>query len=195
MITHKNKLVSLAALIGLLVSAPAAFAQVFNLSFTSGGVSAYGSVSLTAGVATAGSITITGAALNGVFALVPVPAITNSGPGVETISNPNGDFVTFDNLTSPSANPALNSNGLAFASGYLGLDGSGRPEYESLINLWGNGPGSYSLFEGKKTNTEQVYVTYNGTADFQAIPEPSTYAAILGTAALGFVAMRRRRAA
>ena len=150
----------------------------------SGSVSATGTIDETGGIATSGSITLTGAALNGTFGL-----ITNT----PEIVDPDGENLTIDTVFNPSQNPVVSSTGLGFASGYIGVAGNGYPEYANALNLWGNSPGNYSLFEGSGPKGSNIYVTYNGSMSVEAIPEPSTYAAILGAACLGFSVIRRKR--
>ncbi len=71
---------------------------------------------------------------------------------------------------------------------FYGLDG-GTPEYNTLINLWGNSPGSYGMFIGEANpadlepdgtlipgrDPQWVYVfDESGTLSLTPVPEPSS---------------------
>lgn len=179
--TRKFSVFSGAALLLLLAPAPAALAQSFDFTFTDGGVNATGSFDATAGIVTDGSLTLTGAAVNGTFTLAAPP----------TVRGLDGTDIIFDNQFSQSMNPALDSGGLGF--GMTEIDSA---HYDYVLNIWGNGPNNYSLFLAGQLpdGTGHVYQEYDGgTFSFTQVPEPSTYAAVVGAAALGFAAIRRRR--
>jgi hypothetical protein len=181
MSTHRFSAFSGAALLLLLALAPAALAQTFDFTFTDGGVSATGSFDVTAGIVTDGSLTLTGAAVNGTFALAAPP----------TVRGLDGTDIIFDNQFSPTQNPTLDGGGLGF-----GMTEIDPAHYDYVLNLWGNSANNYSLFEAGKLpdGTGHVYQEYDGgTLSFSQVPEPSTYAVIIGAAALGFAAIRRRR--
>jgi hypothetical protein len=171
--------------IGLLAVAPVALAQTYDFAFTDlvHGVSATGMIDTTGGLATIGSITISGAALDGTFDLVqPQPTSVRGGDGTDII---------FNNLVLSSGNPMLDSGGLGFAGGQRDIS-----HFDYVVNLYGNGPGNYGLFEAGSLSdgTGHVYVGYDGgTLSLTAIPEPSTYAAILGLVSLGFAVVYRRK--
>jgi hypothetical protein len=57
-------------------------------------------------------------------------------------------------------------------------------------NLWGTGPGSYSLYESQGSYNYPIQTT--GTLSIAAAPEPSTWAMLgLGFVSLGVVGRRR----
>ena len=79
---------------------------------------------------------------------------------------------------------------------YWGLGfGSGQYDswhYNSLANLWGNSPDSYSLFVGEAgthangvVDNEFVYFQDNGSMTITAVPEPGTL--LNGILAFGLV--------
>jgi len=180
-----------AALLVLLATAPVARAQDFTFDFN-GGVSAVVEVdNLSGNVVTLGNITVTGAALNGTFGMA---ILENFDPGTNTwsVEPSGGSTIQFDNQIL-SGNPILSNWGLGFSSSSTGSNPSTDPNPLYALNVWGNGDGSYSLFEGG--NNHNLYAEYVGGAlvSVSPIPEPSTFAAILGAACLGFAVIRRRR--
>ena len=64
------------------------------------------------------------------------------------VRNQDGDVITYDTVANPLSDPIFDGTGVCFASGFYGYDG-GTPEYNALINIWGNGPGSYGMFIGE----------------------------------------------
>jgi hypothetical protein len=178
-----------AALLVALIASPSALSQSFTFDFTSAGMTAVGTFEVTDGVAMDGTINVSGVPIEA----TPGTFTTAAGtliPGTGVITDPNGDDLTFDNVVSLSQNPLLNGNGLAFASGHIANN-----EYQTAINLFGNGPGSYGLFVGMGPG-EYVYNQSNGPLIVTEIPEPSIYAAVIGAAALAlaFTCGRRRTA-
>jgi len=193
------------AFVLLLVLASSAHAQVFDFAFTSSGMKATGTIDIVSGVAQSGTINVTG---------VPVEAdpstlITAAGsllPGSGAVENHNGDVLTYDNLVNFSNDPILTGNGLVFVAGQYG-----PTHYNTLIGLnggdaYGNlSPGEYTLFVGEALldgngnviAPEYVYHWDSafGSLSLTAIPEPATYAAVFGLAALGLAAIRRRKIA
>jgi hypothetical protein len=127
---------------------------VINFSFVINTTeTAYGSVSVTdqgGGVwlATSGSLTITGGADVGTWSLIA------GGPGV-TLS-PLGRF-DYDNLITPSANPALDVDGLLF--------GTTTEE----INVWGNSANNYSFYDATSAGYGSQ-ITATGSFSFQPAP-------------------------
>ena len=194
-----------AAVLMLLASAPAAFAQTYDFTFTSGGMDATGTITVVGGVAQSGSINVTGIPIEA----DPSMLISASGallPGSGAAQNHNGDNLPYDNLVNFANNPILTGNGIDFVSGQYG-----PTHYNTLIGLWGgdvNGnpvPNEYTLFVGEAEldgngnvipgENEYVYTDNSGSLTLTTVPEPSTDALILGALAAGFVAMRRRVAA
>lgn len=178
-----------AALLALLLPAPLALAQTLNFTFTdnSSNVLAFGSLDVSGNVVTSGSATV-----NGIDGFVPGTFNLVSPSPVRALD---GTDIIFNNLITPSQNPTLDSGGLGFAEGYLSAG-----HYNYVLNLWGNSPDNYTLFEageltGGPTPTGYVYKGVNGTMNLASIPEPATYAAVLGFATLGVAAVRRRKLA
>jgi len=206
-----NSLLKWAVLAGagaLLVSSPAAVAAIetYDFTFTSSGMDATGTLTLDNGVATLGSINVTGVPLEA----SPTTLITTGGSllqanGATDARNHDGDVITYDNLVNLANDPVLNGNGLGFGSGQYG-PGS----YNTLINIWGNSPGSYTLFVAEAQldssgnvvgDPQWVYASNNGSLILTAIsiPEPSAWTSpfvlsALAVGPVGFVAFRRRRA-
>ena len=189
---HRRSLPFWTVLLSLLVSAPAV-AQSFNFTFTDSAdqVSAFGSISVTNGVATVGSITVSGPStyFNETLSLAtlvsPVTTVTDAI---------GGDNESFDNLVYPTTNPVFNGNGLGFVSSTTG--NNSNPNY--WVNLWGNSPDSYTLFEAGNdpsvaNGQNHVYAGLNGTLTLTEIPEPSSLAALMGLTTLGFAGFRRFR--
>lgn len=184
--TLRNSRALLAAVL-ILVAAPAGFSQTFDVSFLDGSVSAFGSVDVVAGIATSGSITVAGDPfLSAAYALVsPVPA---SGSVRDSLGG-GGDDMIFDNVVNSTENH-LTTNGLGFAIGY---DSMGH--VQAFANLWENSPGSYDLYVAGNIGNGYGYNVYSGSGSITAIPEASTYAAMIGAATLVFTAAWRRRQA
>jgi hypothetical protein len=159
----------------------------YNFTFSGDGVTATGSFDVSGGVASTGSINVTGAALDGTFGLVQ-PSPLGSVRGLD------GTDIIFDNLYFPTGNPSLDGNGLGFAGGYRG-----PYQYDYVVNIWGNGPGNYSLFEagelpGDPTPVGHVYNEYDGGSfTVTPVPDGGATAAMLG-AGLLCLALARRRA-
>ena len=117
------------------------------------------------------------------------------------VRNHNGDVVTYDTVANALNDPVFDGTGVAFASGFYGYDG-GTPEYNALINIWGNGAGSYGMFIGEANvdgngnvigDAGWVYV-YNetGTLTLTPVPEPATLA-LAGLSGLSLLLVRRQR--
>jgi hypothetical protein len=132
----------------------AAFQPLINFSFTLGTQTASGSVNATdqgggKWLATSGSLIVTGGSDVGTYTLIP------GGPGVTT--SPLGSFI-YDNVITPSANPALDVDGLLF--GVTGKE----------INIWGTGTNTYSFYDSTGPG---VYGTQlNGTGAFTVQTAP-----------------------
>ena len=118
--------------------------------------------------------------------LVPDPG----SPNTLTLINHDGDNIIFDNVVNLSSDPILNGNGLGFASGPY----QDSVHYNTLINLWGNSPGSYSLFVGEAQldsngdvigDAQYVYNIDSGSLTLTPVPEPTTAGCfLLGLGAL-----------
>ncbi len=98
---------------------------------------------------------------------------------------------------------AMNVSGSLTFGGTLQVStiGGFSPAAGNSFNLfdWGSASGVFStltlpgLDAGLSWDTSSLYTTGVLSVSGSAVPEPSTYAALLGTAALGFAAWRRRR--
>jgi hypothetical protein len=80
-----------------------------------------------------------------------------------------------------SSNPYLDGDGLAWASLVNTANNPG-------FNLWGNGPGSYTLFDASDTE----YYGANGAATLTAVPDGGMTFGLLGGALVGLQALRRK---
>jgi hypothetical protein len=78
-----------------------------------------------------------------------------------------------------AADPIFTSSGL----GWTTAIGTG--------NLWGNSPGSYSLYE---FDGNSYYIATTGTLSTNAVPEPATWALLMIGFGMVGVAARRRKA-
>jgi hypothetical protein len=131
-----------------------AFSPTINFSFTISTETASGSLNVTdegggKWLATAGSLTVTGGVDVGTWTLIP------GGPGV-TLS-PLGSF-DYDNVITPSANPALDTDGLLFGA-------SGKE-----LNVWGNTPNNYSFYDSTARQVYGTQLTATGAFSFQTSP-------------------------
>jgi hypothetical protein len=132
----------------------ATFQPIIDFSFTISPETAYGSLNVTdqgggTWLATAGSLTVTGGSDVGTYTLIP------GGPGVTT--SPLGSFL-YDNVITPSANPALDIDGLLF--GVTGKE----------INVWGNGADNYSFYDSTAPGVYGTQLTATGAFSFQTDP-------------------------
>ena len=139
---------------------------------------------------TGGSVTGTGTADLGVsYSLVQAVA----GGSIRPFSGlpGNGTDLIFDNQLTPGSNPVLTGNGVLFMStANVGL--TGNPSY---LNIWGNGPSSYTLFQlGYDTpNQKEIYgPQIDGTASVTATPIPAA-AWLFGSGLMGLVGFRRKQ--
>ncbi len=132
----------------------AAFQPIIDFSFTISPQTAYGSLNVTdqgggTWLATSGSLTVTGGSDVGTYTLIP------GGPGVTT--SPLGSFL-YDNVIYPSANPALDVDGLLF--GVAGKE----------LNVWGNSANNYSFYDSTGPGVYGTQLNATGAFSFQTDP-------------------------
>ncbi len=132
----------------------ARFLPIIDYSFIISSQTAYGTLNVTdlgggSWLATSGNLTVTGGSDVGSYTLIP------GGPGV-TLS-PLGSFL-YDNVIYPSANPALDVDGLLFGT-------SGKE-----INVWGNSTNNYSFYDSTATGNYGTVLTATGVLNFQPAP-------------------------
>lgn len=118
--------------------------------------------------------------------------------GMDTANNANWETKTFDFSSQDAWVPLLNPDGTGSFDGLMGAASAGFTPFDAATLTTGvqNLPGGSITAIGFLTSghpnvggnarTDSLVVT--------AVPEPSTYAALLGLLALGVVAYRRRRA-
>jgi hypothetical protein len=152
----KMQILKTAIMVSALFVAAQARATLYDIAFTGSGYAAHGQIDVAGGLATSGHLTVTAGNDLGTYYLA------TGGPSVRVGG---GTDLIYDNVVNPSSDPFLDGNGLAFA---LNNVLSSTPGF----NLWGNGPGSYTLFDASVTE----YNAANGTATISlaAVPEPST---------------------
>lgn len=130
---------------------------IIDFSFAIGAQTAYGSINVTdrgngSWLATSGSLTVTGGSDVGTYTLIP------GGPAITT--SPLGSFL-YDNLITPSANPALDVDGLLFGA-------SGKE-----LNVWGNSINNYSFYNSTAPGVYGTQLTASGAFNFQTGPGSS----------------------
>jgi hypothetical protein len=168
--------------------------RTYDFTFTgNGGMDATGTIGIQDGVAQIGSINVTGVPVEASPAtLVSAAGSLLPASGATDARNHDGDVITFDNLVNLANDPIVNSDGLGFGSGQYGSQ-----NYNTVINLWGNSPGSYSLFVGEAQvdgngnvigDAQYVYHWENGALTLTGVPEPATLSLLV----LGSLAMFRR---
>jgi hypothetical protein len=189
----KNGIAALA--IGIILAFGAqAYGTSYTFTFTDGGVSATGTFGVTGGTVTSGTITVTGAALDGTFGLDP---ITATPPATTTVRALDGTDEIFDNQFFKGSDPVFDPNGLGFSSPLTTVGTpttTGRANY--VVNLWGNGPGNYSLFEAGQADssgTGHVYNEYDGgTLAVSAVPDTGSTMMFFSIALAGIGWLRRK---
>jgi hypothetical protein len=144
------KKIQIAIMAAALAAAMSANASFFDITYTDGGANVgAGQIDVVGGLAISGSFTVTAGSAVGTWNLVP-------GAGSD------GSFF-WDSLIL-AGNPFLTGAGLLFSgTGLLSA-------YE--INMWGNGPGNYSLDGNIGGNFNPV--SHGGLATLTAVPEPTT---------------------
>jgi hypothetical protein len=169
--TGKLKLAIMAGALGLAVQA---HASLFDITFSGGGISASGEIdqgtSLGGGLyqATSGSFTISLLGSTDVFQLDPVPAGSQYFT-VHGVPDTGGADLYGDNILGLNY---ISGNGLMFTFPGVGVNGGSIPT-QDVINLWGNGGGSYTLAYGGPDFSPGLHmVTAEGTVT--AVPEPTT---------------------
>jgi len=106
---------------------------------------------------------------------------TSSFPNA--VSLPDGAFM-YDNVFYPGQDSLLDQYGIVFTT-------AGNPG--GYWNLWSDAPGNYLLDESNLAGDYPIAIS-GGSVDPTAVPEPSTWVMMLvGLAALGSTAYRRRR--
>jgi hypothetical protein len=200
--------IAMAVALVLLASAPAAVAQIYTFTFIgNSGIDATGTLTISGGVATSGSINV----INVPLEAPPYTPLTTAAGSLLTaggnVRDLDGDVVTYDTVANALNDPIFDGTGVCFASGYAGLQSS-TPAYDTIVNIWGNGPGSYGMFIGEANpadlqpdgtlipgrDPQWVYV-YNetGTLTLTPVPEPATLG-LVSAGLLGLLALRRRKA-
>ncbi len=132
----------------------AAFQPTIDFSFTISTQTAFGSLNATdqgggKWLATAGSLTVTGGSDVGTYTLIP------GGPAITT--SPLGSFL-YDNVITPSTNPALDVDGLLFGA-------AGKE-----LNVWGNSANNYSFYDSTAPGVYGTQLTATGAFSFQTAP-------------------------
>jgi hypothetical protein len=153
---------------------------VFNISFTGGVSAGNGQIDLVDGIATGGYFDVTEGANQGTYNLVTLtsPLINGDPEGdAQTLVFPGGNDQIFDDVVTPSSDPFLTDNGLEFANNDL-----------VGFNLWGNGPGSYTL-----ADFDSVYILDNGVATITPVPEPTTISLVAIGLLSATMTTRRRK--
>jgi len=153
-----------------LVTTVHSHAQLYNITFTGGSSAANGQIDVVGGIATSGYLDVTLGPNQGTYNLVSLtsPLITGGSPSVPSIRFTDGTDQIFDNAVNVGSNPFLTGDGLEFANDHL-----------IGFNLWGNGPGSYSLFDVSGPPDVHEYIIDGGTATIAPVPEPTTAGCLL----------------
>jgi len=161
--------------------------QTYDFTFAGGGMYATGMITVQNGVAMSGSVHVTGVPLEASQStLISAGGSLIQDPGTPnplTLVNHDGDNIILDNRVTMS-DPILDNDGLGFAAGQYGAN-----SYNTLINIYGNSPGSYTLFVGEAqldangnviSDAQWVYAESDGFLTLTAIPEPATYGVLAG---------------
>jgi hypothetical protein len=171
---QKLKLTIMAVALGLAAQSQAA---LYDITFSGGSSAGSGEIDVESGVAVSGFFDVFAGVNQGTYDLVGVTSPLINGVGL-TLVIPGGNQ-TFDDVVNAGSNPFLTGDGLEFANS----DSVG-------FNLFGNGPGSYDLFD---TGNGQ-YVIDGGIATLTAaVPESNWTTTSAGLAALGMLGVIARR--
>ena len=168
-----------------LATAVAHAADLYDYSYVGEGVAATGQLTLDGTFAVGGYIDVTSGPVLGTFNL-----FTWAIPGENSIRLTDGTDLIVDNKVDFGSNPPVDSDGLAFVSGYV--DAGGHP-IEGL-NLYGNGASSYGLWGAGDAGGYGV-PNVSGTLEFtpvSAVPEPSMLA-MIAMCGLALVSLNRNR--
>jgi hypothetical protein len=160
-----------ACLLGLMMWASAAQASMFNFAYTgSGGVTATGTLDVSGGLATNGSITVVGTSADGTYSLIPT-------------STPGSGAFTYDNQVT-TGTPNLTNGGLLF----------GNPGSQEF-NIWYSGPdyglwGYSGIYPTGPGFSPQSY----GSFTLTAVPIPPAVL-LLASGLISFFGFARRKVA
>jgi len=172
----KNLKLKLAVMALALGVAARSQAGLYDLTFTGNNSAGTGVIDVESGLAVSGFLDVSAGVNQGTYNLVGVTSPLINGVGL-TLVLPSGNE-TFDDVVNVGSDPFLTSDGLEFANN----DSVG-------FNLWGNGPGSYTLFDA----SAGVYDGDNGVATLTPVPECLWTTTTTSLAALGIVAIARRK--
>jgi hypothetical protein len=189
----KKSLIALFTLATVVAITPALRADSFSYTFTDGSLVATGTLTgnlVKAGEfdITAGTITISGSAIDGSGIFVPVQSNGNFYTG-------GGTILTYTPL--PDTDLFIGTDPQIDNNGSFTFDITSGPGIGDGIAIWSNSPGNYGGFGGNWTFND-----FGGGASFDAIPEsvatpePSSFL-LLGSGLLGlaFVAFRKAKPA
>jgi hypothetical protein len=165
-------------MVAALVIAAQARATLYDITFSgsdnNGPVTGSGQIDIVGGAAEGGFFNMTGGDFyNGVTYNL------NYGPGgganitLSGIANTSGLNLNGDNQVNPAGPNYIPNQGLLFDStGNVGNHGSYAGD---VLNLWGNGPGNYTLYgAGQDFAYNGVQASGNVTMTLAAVPEPTT---------------------
>jgi hypothetical protein len=163
----------------MLVAGSAANAKVYDYTFTSPSETIIGqfTVDLSDDKVTDVTGTLSGAVDNTITGFVANPSFPNAA------YSPDGAFI-YNDLFHPGQNPDFDVYGVLFTT-------AGNPG--GYWNLWGAGPGAYSLYESSPGLGYPIAIN-GGSLDLVAVPESSTWAMMLiGLVGVGSLACRGRK--